>query len=155
MRTTIIAVIVVVVLIALGLWFNANNQPEIQPLPEPLDATLSELPTGESNGVKLDGSADLEVTTENIGNHTITYSGSSFSLSSLEAKIGDTVTFVNNGSASLRVASNPHPVHSDHPEFDSGTLAPGSSWAFTFSKTGTYGFHNHLNPGAAGQITVR
>lgn len=76
---------------------------------------------------------------------------------------GGTVRFVNQSSEKMWVGSNPHPVHNGYPTtggckastFDScrGVL-PGEAWEFTFDIAGTWGYHDHLNPGKGGRITV-
>jgi plastocyanin len=54
------------------------------------------------------------------------------------------------------VASDPHPIHTDYSAFDAKQgIAPGDTYSFTFTKTGNWGFHNHLNPSATGTITVQ
>lgn len=91
-----------------------------------------------------------------IEGRTVTFSGSSFSPSSLEVKVGDTVTFVNNSSLGMWVASAPHPTHTDYPEFDAKQVYnPGEVYAFTFTKAGNWKFHNHLNPTYFGVIVVK
>jgi len=87
-----------------------------------------------------------------IISNTITYNESGFSPNSLTVKVGTTVTFTNQGTGSMWVASNPHPTHTDLPEFDEKSSA--ANYSFTFTKAGTWGFHNHKNPGQGGTIIV-
>lgn len=96
--------------------------------------------------------------------NTVTFTDSGFSPSTLIVKKGDTVTFKNNASNSVWVASNPHPLHNGYPTtggcvsstFDScQNIAPGSSWSFTFDIVGSWGYHNHLNPSEGGTIKVQ
>lgn len=71
----------------------------------------------------------------------------------------DTVTFVNNDSASRQIASNPHPAHTDYSGFNSlSGIAPGQSYSFTFARNGTFGYHDHLdslNSAVQGTIVVQ
>lgn len=94
----------------------------------------------------------------------MTYTDSGFSPAVLTVKVGTTVTFLNGASDAMRIASNPHPVHTGYPTtggcvgstFDAcHNIDPGSSWTFTFDKVGTWGFHNHLNPVEMGTIVVQ
>ncbi len=188
------AVVVVVVLVGLGLWYS-NQSPsaemptpvgtpptaEITPVTMP-DASNPAMPTTDAGAgqpattpeparaqpaaapapaaVKTPATpaaapAELKVTTEPAKIVTVSYTGSTFTPASFSLKVGDTVAFVNNGSSGIRVSSNPHPAHTEHSEFDSRTLEPKATWPFTFTKAGTYSYHNHLNPGAAGSITVK
>lgn len=86
---------------------------------------------------------------------TITYDGSSFSPSSVTVKSGDKVRVVNNSQDMLQFESNPHPVHTDDPDLNVGSVDPGQSQTFTVSQKGTFGYHNHLNPSQGGNITIQ
>jgi plastocyanin len=91
----------------------------------------------------------------------ITSSG--FSPEILKIKPGDTVTFVNKDSNPHWPASNVHPTHMEYPEpggcigssFDAcGPLNTGETFSFTFSREGTWRYHDHLNSGLTGTIIV-
>lgn len=87
---------------------------------------------------------------------TISYTGSAFTPATVEVRVGDAVTFVNNGTGGMWVASAPHPTHTDYPEFDAKKeYNPGESYIFTFTKAGTWKYHNHKNPSAFGTIVVK
>jgi plastocyanin len=85
---------------------------------------------------------------------TITYDGSSFSPNSVTVKAGDTIKITNSSQAALSFNSNPHPVHTDEPELNVGTVDAGQSETFTVTKKGTWGYHNHLAPSQGGSIVV-
>ncbi len=86
----------------------------------------------------------------------ITYTNSGFTPKTLTVKVGDTVTFTNDSSQSMWVASNPHPTHTDYAGFDAKTgMSRGESYMFTFTKAGTWGFHNHLHSTDGGTIIVQ
>jgi plastocyanin len=73
----------------------------------------------------------------------------------LKIKQGQTVEFVNDSNEGYWPASDPHPIHTDYPGFDAGnTVAPGGSWKFTFNRTGSYGYHNHLAPETHAEIVI-
>jgi plastocyanin len=85
----------------------------------------------------------------------VKYDGTSFSPKTLSIKAGDVVVFKNESSSAFRPASGPHPAHTNYPEFDPKVdIAAGKSWSFTFTKVGTWPYHNHLNPSVFGTITV-
>jgi len=86
---------------------------------------------------------------------TITYSDSGFSPSLTTVKAGDTVAIKNTSSGDLQFDSDPHPVHTDDTELNVGTVAPGQTATFTVTTKGTFGFHNHLNPGDKASITIQ
>lgn len=87
---------------------------------------------------------------------TVHYTTNGFSPSVLNVAQGTTVTFINDTTDALRVASNPHPTHTDYPGFDSvRSLGQGEIYTFTFNKIGTWGFHNHFNSGVGGTVIVK
>ena len=88
--------------------------------------------------------------------HTVSYTSSGYSPSVVTIRAGDTVKFVNNSSNNMWPASDPHPTHTNYPEFDPMTsISPGGQWSFTFSKPGTWGYHDHLTPGKTGTVIVQ
>lgn len=86
---------------------------------------------------------------------TITYDGSNFSASATTMKAGGQVKVVNNSNKTLDFDSDPHPVHTDNAELNAGIINAGESKTFTITKTGTWGYHNHLNARQSGSITVQ
>jgi plastocyanin len=72
---------------------------------------------------------------------------------------GDRVTFVNNDTVPHTMSSNPHPVHTDCPALNVGTLSTGQSRASgTLNTARTCGFHDHDNPdspGLQGSIVIQ
>jgi len=85
----------------------------------------------------------------------VTYTDSGFSPSFLSVKNGTTVTFKNESARSMWVASNPHPVHTTYSAFDEKTsVDKGGEYSFTFTKSGNWKYHNHLSPGARGEVDV-
>lgn len=87
--------------------------------------------------------------------NTITYTDSGFLPDTITIKAGTTVSFVNQSSSEMWVASNPHPTHTDLPGFDEKeSVANGGSYQFTFNQLGTWGYHNHNNPGNKGEVVV-
>lgn len=109
-------------------------------------------------------------TTAQQGGVTITYGPNGFSPANVTVAPGTKVTWVNNGSGRMWIGSDEHPTHT---EFDGTSTsqhcvngAPanasvfdqcsaGSSYSFTFTKAGTWGYHNHAQSSAHGTVTVR
>lgn len=91
------------------------------------------------------------------GQNVVIYTDSGFSPGTLTIKQGQTVTFENQSSSGMSVASNPHPTHTDYPEFDQykSSQRGQQTYTFTFEKVGRWGFHNHLNPSSGGTIIVQ
>jgi len=98
---------------------------------------------------------------------TVTYDGNSFTPSTVTIAQGGTVTFTDTA-GQMWLASDPHPSHtvydgtsrSQHCEAGYTGAKPldecgtGSSFSFTFDKVGSWGYHDHLNDGAHGTVTV-
>lgn len=108
------------------------------------------------------GNAPAELTSV-----TVTYDGRSFTPATVHIQKGGTVHWVDT-SSEMWVASDPHPVHTGYDgtsrsqhcapgyagaaPFDE--CAPGTDFSFTFDKTGSWGYHDHLNDGAHGTVVV-
>ena len=72
---------------------------------------------------------------------------------------GSRVTFTNSHNQVHEMSSDPHPAHTDCPEINMGNLQPGQSrQSQNLTTPRRCGFHDHLNPDAAGlhgTITVQ
>ena len=95
----------------------------------------------------------------------VTYTDAGFSPKTIEVSKGDTVTFTNNSSRNMWIASNMHPTHNEYPtesdedclgsSFDACIGIPvGESWSFTFDRIGEWGYHDHLSVSRTGTIIV-
>jgi plastocyanin len=63
-------------------------------------------------------------------------------------KAGATLTWTNN-------SDKPESITSDSPGmFDSGPLAPGATWKYTFSQAGTFPYHSTGTSSTFGSVTV-
>ncbi len=74
---------------------------------------------------------------------------------SVNAKVGQQIAFKNSSTGNVQVDSDPHPTHTLYPELNLGVIAAGQSKSVSFSKAGTYTYHNHLNPSQKGTIIVQ
>ena len=130
------------------------------PEEEATEPVSSEMPVIGEEGVE-----EMVVVNEKI----ITYSSAGFSLGELRVKAGETVTWKNESTQNMWVASAMHPTHmlysgtslSEHCPDPLGTAfdacagaPPGGSWSFVFEKTGTWGYHDHLHPTLFGKVVV-
>jgi len=90
------------------------------------------------------------------GGNVVKFTGTAFEPQTLTIKQGDTVKFENKSSDDFWPASNNHPTHLLYPGFDAKKpLLPGDSYSFTFTKVGTWTYHNHLEPTTQGTIIVK
>jgi plastocyanin len=86
----------------------------------------------------------------------VNYTATGFSPNQITIQAGTTVKFVNQSDADFWPASNPHPIHTGLWGFDAKQpIVPGESYEFTFTKTGNFGFHNHLQISNTGKIIVQ
>lgn len=100
---------------------------------------------------------------------TATYTASGFSPSNVTVKSGDTVRFVNESDTNMWVGSAMHPTHEVYdgtnlqthcatgatPSFDAcRNMTRGQSYSFTFTKKGSWGYHNHSQASHFGRVVV-
>ena len=80
---------------------------------------------------------------------TITISAAGATPRTLVVRPGSQITFINSDSVPHDMFSDPHPEHTDCPEFDSvGHLVPGATrQTKNLTALGVCGFHDHINPG--------
>ena len=64
----------------------------------------------------------------------------------IQIKKGSQVTWTNKDSSSHQIASDPHPTHTNLKGLVGDKLAKDESFAFIFEKTGTFTYHDELNP---------
>jgi|TARA_Y100000310_G_scaffold345866_1_gene471937 plastocyanin len=158
MNTNILVIIAVVVLLAVGgfLLFSGDGVDT---------GTVDEETTDESaENTSGDTAGDEEVsdTTADEGNAptepqtvTVTYTSDGFSPKTVTINAGDTVRFVNESSGGMWMASNNHPTHTILPSFDhKKSVGNGETYEFTFTETGSWGYHNHVNAGKGGTVIV-
>lgn len=93
---------------------------------------------------------------EEIKTAAISLTNEGFILNSLEVSKGTKVVWTNNASSSAQISSDPHPLHTDFPEFGTGpALQTGQTFEFTFNKEMTFKYHDHLNASSTGTIIVK
>ncbi|MBI2410196.1 hypothetical protein HYV30_04155 [Candidatus Kaiserbacteria bacterium] len=99
---------------------------------------------------------------------TVAYTNDGFSPRNITVPVGTAVTFDNDSGDPMWVASAMHPTHEAYDgtalsaHCASGYAGPepfdqcnaGGSYSFTFTKPGTWNYHNHANPADFGSVTV-
>src|SRR3989344_1478487 len=151
-RKELILIVLLVAIIALG-WIiygkNISDNPRDATLPQ--ERTSATLANAQAGGFFID----------KIYVVIVTYTDNGFSPSEVTIPKGGAVIFRNYSSGKLRVASNPHPAHNGYPTtngcvgstFDSCDTIPSKvSWSFVFDSPGTWGYHDHLDPGKGGTV---
>src|SRR5262245_8162765 len=77
----------------------------------------------------------------NLGNQA-------YSPDAVNVSVGGTVTWMNNDSTA-------HTSTSDGNAWNSGVVAPGGQFSFTFQTAGTFPYHCTLHPGMVGKVVVQ
>ncbi len=131
---------------------------QIQVTPSPTVDTAQPTATNTQATVPVGAAAPMAA--------TVTYDGKKFSPASVTIAKGGTVSFINSV-GKMWVAANQHPTHTEYdgtsrqqhcaagvtPSFDQ--CIPGSNYSFTFNKTGSFDFHDHMNPAAEGKVIIK
>lgn len=137
-----VAVVMVVAVLALGLYFVSRSQQN--PIPTPTKQT--------TESQSAEGSEAAQVANQQ---NVVTISSLGFSSKDMTVKVGTVVTWFNNDSEDHTVNSDVHPTHQLYPPLNNiGTIKPSERKGFMFDKTGTYKYHDHLNPSLTGSVTV-
>jgi len=85
---------------------------------------------------------------------TITLTKNGFTPSQVTINIGSAVRWKNKSGAQETVNSDNYPTNQLHKELNFGVFSNNSSVVYTFTKPGTYGYHNQLHPSQHGKIIV-
>jgi plastocyanin len=80
--------------------------------------------------------------------NTVSIKNMAFSPPALNVAANTTVTWVNNDAIT-------HTVTADDGSFDSGNIAPGSSFTHTFTGVGTWSYHCSIHPMMTGSVMVK
>lgn len=161
--STVIGIIIAILIIGGGAWYLMQDQGIDTGLP---GGNGTSTPTGGTSTTTGTGTSTATSTSGTATTTTVTYSASGFSPASITVKTGSTVRFVNQSGSNMWVASDIHPSHSlyagttlrDHCPDTSGTAfdqcAAGNEYTFTFTKAGTWKYHNHVNAADTGTVIV-
>ncbi len=88
-------------------------------------------------------------------NHIVTISGGQVSPIHTQARLCDTLTFVNKDSVLRDIAFGPHPQHQAYGGEVEEIVRKGYPKTITLNQAGDYSFHDHLNPDIIGQFSVK
>jgi plastocyanin len=145
MQNKTIPIVIVLIILFLGGYFL---------LSKPKEAIAP--PTRENTPIRNIAQEPAPAPVNAPKEYEIIYTGEGFSPAVTSIAVGDTVMFINKSDESFFPASNPHPEHTDYPEFDAKTeIAPGQSYKFTFAKPGEWGYHDHMNSKMFGVVVVK
>ncbi|HUD19370.1 MAG TPA: hypothetical protein VMR81_02935 [Patescibacteria group bacterium] len=90
-----------------------------------------------------------------VTREVVTYTDSGFAPTPLTVSAGTTVTFVNESSHGMWVASDIYPTDQLLPGLNAhGLVAKSGTYEYTFTNVGTWRYHNDANPHDVGSIVV-
>lgn len=87
-------------------------------------------------------------------NHKVTINSSKASPIHTKAHLCDTLTFINEDPTVRDIAFGPHPAHKIYGGEYEVTVRKGYAKTITLNQSGTYLFHDHLDPTITGSFTV-
>lgn len=152
--------ILVIIILALGGWYVfGSSAHEGSPTEEVTEGSQA------ANEVAAPGTAMVPAPV------TVTYTDQGFSPATVTITQGQSVTWVNQSSKKMWVASGVHPTHTVYDgtskdahcaagytgetPFDECTgVDAGASYSFTFTKAGDWKYHNHMNATDTGEVVV-
>lgn len=115
--------------------------------------------SGKQNNTQSQNNQSSETTTnaeEVTADETqVELTTSGFSPNEITINKGAKIVWTNNGGKSATVDSSSHPVHSDYPKLNLGSFNDGETLELIFNETGTFKYHNHLNPSQNGSVIVK
>ena len=143
MNKYLIGFLVLVVGVAAGWYFLKGQGTPTggSSFPEPSNATQETAATSASESA--------------VATSSVAYTDSGFNPKTITVKQGTAVTFTNQSSGGMWVASDVHPTHQLLPGFDQLQLVVnGGSYQYTFVKVGTWTYHNHVKASEIGTVIV-
>jgi plastocyanin len=152
----LLGLIVLTAGLVVGWYIFGGNVPIMEQFTRPSTQEVS-TPT---DGPKADVQESMEVNQNlNKGGEAtrvvVTYTDTGFGPEVINIKQGSMVTFVNESSRPLWVASAVHPTHQLLPGFDQlKSVSKEGVYEYTFTKVGTWKYHNHMSPDDMGTVIV-
>lgn len=161
-------ILAILVLAGLGFWWYSQNPEVFNDLRNGAameEATTTPGTNAESGTGEGDVNIDISVG-EAPMTASVAYSESGFTPGEVRVKVGGTVTWVDQETGDMWVASDVHPTHSEYAgtslreHCDDATdvsfdqCERGGTYSFTFDKVGTWEYHNHADSSHTGRVIV-
>jgi len=163
MKTSTFVIIIIIILIILGgAWWYYS----MQPAPA---TNQTATPTETVTQTETASTTETSTTSTAPMTATVHLTASGFSPAQVTVANGGTVTFINDTTGGMWVASDEHPTPTDYDGTSrtthcaAGYTGPtpfdqcgnGKTYSFTFTKVGSFTFHNHLRASETGSVTVQ
>ena len=124
----LVSLLVIALALIAGFWWKTDREASPETPPESSASTSSSTEPANLEAVIVD------------------YTDVGYEPDRVRVPLGTTVTWRNDSSKPMWTASDPHPMHTIYPEFDAKVgVEPGASYSFTFTKRGTWSYHNHAH----------
>lgn len=88
------------------------------------------------------------------GKQVINLTKSGFDPATIRIKKGTLIQWINQSGTAASVNSANHPTHQVYPSLNLGKFPDGAGVSLIFNDSGTYKYHNHLNPSQTGTVVV-
>lgn len=93
---------------------------------------------------------------QSVQKNQVIYVDGCFVPNPLTVKVGESVIFTDKNQKEMWIESDKNRDQLILPNFTSGqSWGEGQSYSYQFKKPGTYGYHNHVQPGDNGTIIVQ
>lgn len=147
MKNIIVGIVIVAVGILLFVTMRAKK-------PEPIaQQNMEQTDSSKTENKIMDEKISVQVNQSE--EKIVRYTNEGFEPKTLEISVGTKVTFINETTSGMWTASAPHPAHTNLPGFDAlRNMNKGESYSYTFTKAGTWAYHNHTSAGKFGKIIV-
>ncbi|MES2994625.1 MAG: hypothetical protein V4681_01125 [Patescibacteria group bacterium] len=154
MNTRILWVLLIIVIVLVGAWFAFGRTTS------DVADTTDVVTTATTTDTNVPSPAKTVV---------VTYTDQGFSPATASINVGDTVRFMNQSSSDMWVGADEHPTHTNYDgtsrsehcaaavntSFDQcARSGNGTSWSFTFTKAGSFDYHNHARSDDGGTVVV-
>lgn len=164
MNKTILIVVLGIVVVGVLVWSFTSQAPApaADTVPAPISSSATNTPAQSTNN------STSTATSTPVSAYTVRYTTAGFSPDTMTVPLGTTVTFVNQGGPEMWVGSDEHPSHTNYDgtsrtehcaagtpsatSFDQCSV--GTTYSFTFTKVGTWDYHNHRRADHHGTIVV-
>ncbi len=121
-----------------------------------MPSSSSSLTISNSSSLSVDQgnpASSASSSTAAILEQSITYSDSGFSPSMVSVPAGTKITFVNESSSQITLTADKNQSAAGFAT--SNQLFSGDTYSFTFTQTGTFGYHNAAKPSDTGTVIVK
>lgn len=165
--------LLVVALVGWGMWRQDSGRQAVSPASDlslpPAPPLKTDEPAPPITGPTVSSPQPQPVSTPAASPAVVSYRDGGYFPQVINVAKGTAVTFRNDSQRQMWPASAKHPTHEvydgtslsqhcpspDNSAFDACRgVNPGESWTFVFHRSGSWKYHDHLNPAFTGTVAV-